>query len=165
MNSKKIWLNFFQAQDEEEHQDYLDQELWIKENFTEWKQEKDDEMRAKMVQSGRYKQYKRYMRNHGPDRMTFDDSWFYLKFFKKTLFFCDGCVHFRIINFQSFQNIINFCFILKWNHLQKKVNNFFPKQYFLISKLLFRKKWFVLDEIDCLLKCFKICCIFGIRKP
>ena len=70
---KKI-TNFFQAQDEEEHQDYLDQELWIKDNFTAWKQEKEDEMRAKMVQSGRYKQYKRYMRNHGPDRMTFDDS-------------------------------------------------------------------------------------------
>jgi len=40
----------------------------------EWKQEKEDEMRIKMAQSGRYKQYRRYMKNHGPDRMTFDDS-------------------------------------------------------------------------------------------
>ena len=49
-------------------------ELWVKDNFNDWKQQKEDEMRAKMVQSGRYKQYRRYMRNHGPDRMTFDDS-------------------------------------------------------------------------------------------
>lgn len=59
---------------EEEKEDMLVQELWIRENFDEWKQAKEDEMRAKMAQSGRYKQYRRYMRNHGPDRMTFDDS-------------------------------------------------------------------------------------------
>ena len=64
---------FFQALNDE-HEDYLDQELWITENFKEWKQIKEDEMRIKMAQSGRYKQYRRYMKNHGPDRMTFDDS-------------------------------------------------------------------------------------------
>ncbi len=42
--------------------------------FQEWKEEKEEEMRIKMAQSGRYKQYRRYMRNKGPDRMTFDDS-------------------------------------------------------------------------------------------
>ena len=72
----------------------------------QWKTEKEEEMRIKMAQSGRYKQvriipfsqdiieriivyytklkniictprsfqYRRYMKNHGPDRMTFDDS-------------------------------------------------------------------------------------------
>ena len=74
----------------------------------QWKIEKEEEMRIKMAQSGRYKQvriipfsqdiieriklfsilheieniiytfcsfqYRRYMKNHGPDRMTFDDS-------------------------------------------------------------------------------------------
>jgi len=59
---------------EEDVTDLLDQELWVYDNFKEWKQEKDDEMRIKMAQSGRYKQYRRYMKNHGPDRMTFDDS-------------------------------------------------------------------------------------------
>lgn len=58
----------------DEHEMFLERELWKKENFDIWKQEKEDEMRAKMSQSGRYKQYRRYMRNHGPDRMTFDDS-------------------------------------------------------------------------------------------
>ncbi len=52
----------------------MSQELWIKEEFVVWKQAKDDEMRAKMAQSGRYKQFRRYMKNRGPDRMTFDDS-------------------------------------------------------------------------------------------
>ena len=57
-----------------EREEMLDRELWLRPNFDEWKQEKDDAMRAKMAQSGRYKQFRRYMRNHGPDRMTFDDS-------------------------------------------------------------------------------------------
>ena len=64
----------FQSMPDHERDDMMDQELWISENFKEWKQEKDDEMRIKMAQSGRYKQYRRYMKNHGPDRMTFDDS-------------------------------------------------------------------------------------------
>lgn len=64
----------FKSMPDEEREDYLAQELWITENFNEWKQEKEDEMRIKMAQSGRYKQYRRYMKNHGPDRMTFDDS-------------------------------------------------------------------------------------------
>lgn len=59
---------------EEEKDDFMEMELWKKENFQQWKQDKEDEMRAKLAQSGRYKQYRRYMRNHGPDRMTFDDS-------------------------------------------------------------------------------------------
>jgi DnaJ family protein C protein 25 len=63
-----------QSLEDEEKEDFLEQELWVKPKFTEWKQEKEDEMRAKMASSGKYKAYRRYMRNHGPDRMTFDDS-------------------------------------------------------------------------------------------
>ena len=58
----------------DEHPDFMDQELWVKDNFKEWKQHKEEEVRIKMAQSGRYKQYRRYMKNHGPERMTFDDS-------------------------------------------------------------------------------------------
>ena len=64
----------FNALADDEREDFLDQELWIRENFDEWKKAKEEEMRIKMAQSGRYKQYRRYMKNHGPDRMTFDDS-------------------------------------------------------------------------------------------
>lgn len=64
----------FDSLEEDEKEDYLEQELWVGSNFKEWKQEKEDALRAKLAQSGKYKQYRRYMRNHGPDRMTFDDS-------------------------------------------------------------------------------------------
>lgn len=64
----------FDQMAEEEVEELLEQELWIKDKFKEWKRAKDDEMRVKMAQSGRYKQYRRYMKNHGNDRMTFDDS-------------------------------------------------------------------------------------------
>ena len=67
-------VNHADALSEEEKENYLEQELWIRENFDEWKREQEEEMRIKMAQSGRYKQYRRYMKNHGPDRMTFDDS-------------------------------------------------------------------------------------------
>ena len=76
--------------EEDEVEDMLDRELWIKDNFKVWKEEKDAEMRIKMAQSGRfvihtnvhdfftnifirYRQYRRYMKNHGSDRMTFED--------------------------------------------------------------------------------------------
>ena len=67
------YIFFFQSLNDE-HEDFLAQELWVSENFKEWKQTKEDETRVKMAQSGRYKQYRRYMKNHGTDRMTFDDS-------------------------------------------------------------------------------------------
>jgi len=63
----------FDQMEEDEVEDMLDRELWIKDNFKVWKEEKDAEMRIKMAQSGRYRQYRRYMKNHGSDRMTFED--------------------------------------------------------------------------------------------
>ena len=67
------FIHYLQAVNDE-HEDFLEQELWLKDKFAVWKQHKEDEIRIKMAQSGRYKQYRRYMKNHGPDRMTFDDS-------------------------------------------------------------------------------------------
>merc|ERR1719422_813861 len=63
----------FDQMEEEEIEDMLEEELWIKDKFKVWKEQKDAEMRIKMAQSGRYKQYRRYMKNHGNDRMTFED--------------------------------------------------------------------------------------------
>lgn len=48
--------------------------LWKKENYDSWKAERDAELKLKMAQSGRYKSYRRYMKNNGPGRMYFDDS-------------------------------------------------------------------------------------------
>jgi len=70
----KLSKSQFESLPEDEIQGYLEMELWMSDKFQAWKQEKDDEMRIKMAQSGRYKQYRRYMKNHGSDRMTFDDS-------------------------------------------------------------------------------------------
>ncbi len=49
--------------------------IWTYDNFLfqKWKEAKELEMRIKMAQSGRFKQYRRYMKNHD-NRMTFDDS-------------------------------------------------------------------------------------------
>ena len=41
--------------------------------FQIWKEAKELEVRVKLAQSGRYKQYRRYMKNND-NRMTFDDS-------------------------------------------------------------------------------------------
>lgn len=64
----------FDNMEEEEVEDMMEQELWKPDLYKEYKTKKEAEMRVKMAQSGRYKQYRRYMKNHGSDRMTFDDS-------------------------------------------------------------------------------------------
>lgn len=46
-------------------------ELWIKENFNEWKREKEEEMKAKLAESARYKSFRRYMKKGGPGQMSF----------------------------------------------------------------------------------------------
>ena len=48
--------------------------LWEKSKALEWKKEKEDEEKRKLAESARYKAYRRYMKNHGPGRLTFDDS-------------------------------------------------------------------------------------------
>lgn len=64
----------FNALDEDEKQEYLDEELWIKENFLAWKEIKDEETKKALAENNKYKQYRRYMKSHGVGRMTFDDS-------------------------------------------------------------------------------------------
>lgn len=63
----------FDGIDDDERQDYLDMELWIKENFDEWKTEQEEELKATLAENARHKSYRRYMKNHGPSRMTFED--------------------------------------------------------------------------------------------
>lgn len=63
----------WEAIEEHEKQEYLKKELWIKDNFQVWKQQKEEEMKAKLAESARYKSYRRYMRNHGPGQLAFDE--------------------------------------------------------------------------------------------
>lgn len=56
--------NQFNCMPEDEHEDMLARELWIQEKFKQWKAEKDAEEQERLVQSGRYKRYKRFMKNN-----------------------------------------------------------------------------------------------------
>lgn len=69
----KMGQHQFDGIEEHDKEEYLELELWKKENFVEWKQEQEEEKKKEMAESARYKQYRRYMKNHGPGRMTFED--------------------------------------------------------------------------------------------
>lgn len=69
----KMGQHQFDAIEEDEKEEYLELELWRKENFREWKQQQEEEKKKELAESARYKQYRRYMKNHGPGRMTFED--------------------------------------------------------------------------------------------
>lgn len=69
----KLGQHQFDGLEEEEREEYLELELWRKENFIAWKKEEEEQKKKEMAESGRYKQYRRYMKNHGPGRMTFED--------------------------------------------------------------------------------------------
>ncbi|PIO77162.1 hypothetical protein TELCIR_00745 [Teladorsagia circumcincta] len=56
--------NQFNCMTDDEHEDMLARELWIQEKFKQWKAEKDAEEQERLVQSGRYKRYKRFMKNN-----------------------------------------------------------------------------------------------------
>ncbi|KAM3960050.1 dnaJ (Hsp40) homolog 8 [Aphomia sociella] len=64
----------FNALDDKEKQEFLDEELWIKDNFKVWKEIKDEEAKKALAENNKYKQYRRYIKQHGVGRMTFDDS-------------------------------------------------------------------------------------------
>lgn len=69
----KMGQHQFNAIEDDKIEEYLDLELWIKDNFAEWKLEQEEEMKKNLADNPRYKQYRRYMKNHGPGRMTFED--------------------------------------------------------------------------------------------
>lgn len=69
----KLGQNQFDAKDESEKQEYLEMELWIKANFEEWNEIQEEEQKKQLADNPRYKSYRRYMKNHGPGRMTFED--------------------------------------------------------------------------------------------
>ncbi|XP_055845084.1 dnaJ homolog subfamily C member 25 homolog [Episyrphus balteatus] len=65
--------NQFLSLEDKQINEYLELELWKKENFLEWKQEQDEEMKKSLAENARYKSYRRYMKKHGPSRLTFED--------------------------------------------------------------------------------------------
>lgn len=70
----KLGQHQFNALEDAEKQQFLEEELWIKENFKIWKEIKDEEAKKALADNNKHKQYRRYMKQHGVGRMTFDDS-------------------------------------------------------------------------------------------
>lgn len=70
----KLGRHQFDAMEDKEKQEFLDEELWLKENFKAWKEIKDEEAKKALAENNKYKQYRRYIKQHGIGRMTFDDS-------------------------------------------------------------------------------------------
>ncbi|RZB40040.1 hypothetical protein BDFB_005348 [Asbolus verrucosus] len=70
----KMGQHQFDSQEDERKQEYLDKELWIRENFDAWFKEEEENAKKQLAENNRYKQYRRYLKNHGVGRMTFDDS-------------------------------------------------------------------------------------------
>nr|QNJ44839.1 HSP40-3 [Agasicles hygrophila] len=64
----------FKSQDDYKLEEFLKQELWIRENFDEWFKLEEEKAKKQLAESNKYKQYRRYIKNHGIGRMTFDDS-------------------------------------------------------------------------------------------
>lgn len=69
----KMGQHQFDGIEDDEKFEYLELELWIRANYDEWKAEKEEELKRTLAESARHKSYRRYMKNHGPGRMTFED--------------------------------------------------------------------------------------------
>ncbi|XP_011191105.1 dnaJ homolog subfamily C member 25 homolog [Zeugodacus cucurbitae] len=69
----KMGENQFNGLEDHQIEEYLRLELWEKDKFEEWHEEQEEEMKKKLAENPRYKSYRRYMKNHGPGRMTFED--------------------------------------------------------------------------------------------
>ena len=64
----------WESLEDEEREEYMEMELWMKDKFKTWKEEKDQEMKAKLAESASYKRYRRWMRKGGPGQMTFGED-------------------------------------------------------------------------------------------
>uniref|UniRef100_A0A1B6CRA4 J domain-containing protein n=1 Tax=Clastoptera arizonana TaxID=38151 RepID=A0A1B6CRA4_9HEMI len=70
----KLGEHQFEAIEEFEKKQFLTQELWKPDKFEVWQKKKEEDMKKQMAESAKYKAFRRYLKNHGPSRMTFDDS-------------------------------------------------------------------------------------------
>jgi DnaJ family protein C protein 25 len=68
----KINREQYESLSEKEQNQFWNRQIWIKENFLQWKAEKEEEQKKKLSESGRYKAYRRYIKSGGPGQITFD---------------------------------------------------------------------------------------------
>ena len=72
--SKHLGVSEEQLYTNEDVDNLLRQELWIKDKFDVWKKKREQEMREKMAEKAGYKRYRRYMKKGGPGQITFLDD-------------------------------------------------------------------------------------------
>lgn len=70
----KMGQHQFNSLEDSKKDEFLHKELWIRENFNQWQTAEEENMKKQLAESNKYKQYRRYIKNHGVSRMTFDDS-------------------------------------------------------------------------------------------
>uniref|UniRef100_F1L043 DnaJ dnj-2 n=1 Tax=Ascaris suum TaxID=6253 RepID=F1L043_ASCSU len=57
-----------------EQQCFLEEELWRKDAYAEWKRIKEEEEKERLANSGRYKRYRRFMKNQAGNTLSFLDE-------------------------------------------------------------------------------------------
>ncbi|KAM4710246.1 dnaJ homolog subfamily C member 25 [Discoglossus pictus] len=70
----KMSQSQFDSLEDHQKNSFLEQQLWMKENFEVYKREQEEELKKKMASDPRWKRYRRWMRNEGPGRLTFIDD-------------------------------------------------------------------------------------------
>ncbi|XP_065903106.1 dnaJ homolog subfamily C member 25-like [Dysidea avara] len=76
LTRKRVGITFNQWEliGEAKRNELINRELWIPDNLAAYKKEQEEEMKEKMAESTKHKQYRRYMKTHGPSRMTFHEE-------------------------------------------------------------------------------------------
>ncbi|XP_065647172.1 dnaJ homolog subfamily C member 25 homolog [Hydra vulgaris] len=65
---------YWEALDKYSKENYLNRDLWKKENLESYKLELEQEYRVKLAESGRHKMWRRYMKKGGPGQMSFAED-------------------------------------------------------------------------------------------
>ncbi|ELU16377.1 hypothetical protein CAPTEDRAFT_138758 [Capitella teleta] len=67
----KLSQGQWEALEDHDKDQFFHQELWIASNFMEWKERKEEEMKAELANNTRHKMYRRYLKRGGPGQMSF----------------------------------------------------------------------------------------------
>ncbi|KHN85684.1 DnaJ -like protein dnj-2 [Toxocara canis] len=64
----------FSCLNEAEKHSFIEEKLWMKDTFAEWKRIKEEEEKERLANSGRYKRYRRFMKNQAGNTISFLDD-------------------------------------------------------------------------------------------
>lgn len=69
----KMGTHQFNALENHEISRYLQLKLWEKEKYDIWQKEQEEEVKKALADNPKYKAYRRYIKNHGVPRLTFEE--------------------------------------------------------------------------------------------